>query len=310
MSTAIVAVPDQMDPVWKVSSEKIPHLTLLFLGETTDEQNRKIADFLKHAVSQSLSKFGLLVTNRGVLGPDKADVLFVADRDYGYIQHLKDFRHHCLQNRTIQEAYHATEQWPDWVPHITLGYPERPAKTLLDSVSLNWIQFNKIFLWTGDFEGVEFPLKDDYSLEVAMSDLSHYGVKGMQWGVRKDKRSLALPGQKEVTVVSRAGRGVVKTSGGRRAQASDDAATAAAVRQKAKASRIDSVSNKDLQTAITRMNLERQFNKAVKEYGRKSVGRRIMDSFLGANGNGKKKPSDLNKLWNDPFLKDLLKKAA
>ena len=29
----IVAIPDENDRVWKVSSEKIPHMTLLFLGD-------------------------------------------------------------------------------------------------------------------------------------------------------------------------------------------------------------------------------------------------------------------------------------
>lgn len=85
--------------------------------------------------------------------------------------------------------------------------------------------------------------------------LAHYGVKGMKWGVRRKRPS----GPSAVTVRTAAGRRV-KTSGGARQPASDDAVRAATIRQVAKKSSTDALSNKDLQILVQRLNLERQYD--------------------------------------------------
>lgn len=67
------------------------------------------------------------------------------------------------------------------------------------------------------------------------SHLEHFGVKGMKWGVRRAERA--------------------------RMRSSSDATTAAKVNMKAKKAKSTRVlSNKELQAAITRMNLERQYS--------------------------------------------------
>jgi hypothetical protein len=86
-----------------------------------------------------------------------------------------------------------------WIPHLTLGYPATPAKEIPDEQfgSIYDISFNKLAVWTGDFEGPEFLLKDygeefdemAIPMDVAMSELTHYGKKGMKWGVRNDPKS-------------------------------------------------------------------------------------------------------------------------
>ena len=44
----IVAIPADGDDVWQVSSEKKPHLTILFLGESLTNPNvSKIVDYVK-----------------------------------------------------------------------------------------------------------------------------------------------------------------------------------------------------------------------------------------------------------------------
>lgn len=63
--------------------------------------------------------------------------------------------------------------------------------------------------------------------------LAHYGVKGMRWGVRR--------GSKEAP--------------------SSDAARATELRTRAKQSKVKALSNKELQEAINRMNLEQQFKR-------------------------------------------------
>jgi len=83
--------------------------------------------------------------------------------------------------------------------------------------------------------------------------LEHHGVKGMKWGIRKSRTPSAVvlkatPGRK------------IKTSGGQFQPASRDAKSAARIRQRAKASSIDSLSNADLKTLVNRMQLERQYS--------------------------------------------------
>lgn len=189
-SYTIVAIPSQDDYVWKISSEKVPHLTILSLGDTLTNEQRTI-DFLAHVVSTSLTRFGLMVDHRGVLGPQEADVLFFAKDSC--IKRLAEARANLLKNKDIFLAYSSSEQYPEWTPHLTLGYPTSPAKPdKRDYPGISWVNFDRIAFWTGDYEGPEFQLSDnmlpaplaysDMSLEEA---LAHFGVRGMKWGVRR-----------------------------------------------------------------------------------------------------------------------------
>lgn len=92
-------------------------------------------------------------------------------------------------------------------------------------------------------------------------ELAHYGVKGMKWGVRKQRMPTG------VTVKKTPGRRV-KTSGGENQPASKDAVAAAKLRQRAKKSTTDSLSNVELQDLVRRMNLEQQYrNLAAQDQG-------------------------------------------
>lgn len=82
--------------------------------------------------------------------------------------------------------------------------------------------------------------------------LKHYGVKGMKWGKRKDR------GPVSVTTSTSPGR-KVKAKGGTGQPASEDAIRTAATKQRAKKSTTDSLSTKELQELVTRMNLEQQY---------------------------------------------------
>ena len=213
MSTnlVIVAIPDENDRVWKIASEKVPHLTLLFLGDSEQVSNLdSIMQFVEHAADRSLRRFYLPVDRRGELGADNADVLFFKKGRYDF-KAVRDFRSLLLQDSNIKTAYDATSQFetPEnvgapgqaWIPHLTLGYPTSPAKEIPDDQlsAIYDVQFNKIAVWAGDYEGPEFLLKDywdemddfpmDAPVSVAMSELAHYGKKGMKWGVRNDPKS-------------------------------------------------------------------------------------------------------------------------
>ena len=84
------------------------------------------------------------------------------------------------------------------------------------------------------------------------SFLSHYGVMGMKWGVRKDRSS-------NVTV--NASPRKIKTSGGYDVNPSDDAVKVAAYKQRAKKSSTKSLSNKELKLVVERLNLETQYSR-------------------------------------------------
>lgn len=264
-SVAVVAIPSEDDYVWKLSSEKVPHITILFLGEMPVPNLGKIAGFVQHAASQSLSRFALDVDKRGTLGDKDADVLFFEKSKWsGYVD-LATFRSNLLQDSNIRVAYESTDQFPEWVPHLTMGYPETPAKEdTRDHPGIYYVSFDKIALWFGDYSGVEFPLsRRDPLLEEAsmvnsvesrvdlgrrnIGELLHYGVKGMKWGVRRDRSS-------RVTVAAKGKR--LKTSGGVGRKPSEDAKRTAVIGQIAKKSGYKALSNAELRAYTERLALE------------------------------------------------------
>lgn len=253
----IVALPREDDPVYKISSEKVPHLTILFMGPS--EHEGQIAAFLQHAVSVSLTRFGLDVDRRGKLGPDDADVLFFQDN--WELPRVKQFRDLLLKFDPIKTAYDSVDQYTapqDWVPHLTLGYPTSPAKKSNDPIY--WVQFDRVALWTGDYSGPEFTLEQEsYPMDVAMGDISaagrqflaHHGVLGMRWGHRKSETAVSTSQGSTLR-----GKSKAKASGGEGHPAHEDALKVAGHKQIMRKSGMDALSNKQLQDMQTRMQLE------------------------------------------------------
>lgn len=169
-------------------------MTLLALGNTLDNLD-KVTGFVEHVATTSLCRFGLMVDRRDVLGPQEADVLFF--EKYG-VKQLVNARANLLRERNIRASYDSVEQHETWTPHLTLGYPATPAKPDKNDYGITYVRFDKIALWTGDYEGPEFLLEDydsfisgGYETQMYMSEnptlegvLKHFGVKGMKWGQR------------------------------------------------------------------------------------------------------------------------------
>jgi 2'-5' RNA ligase len=254
----IVALPSVSDPVRKVSSEKEAHLTLLYLGKPDYDVDQlvHIGEYIQYAASQ-LCAFGLEVTERGTLGPNDADVLFF---DKKWSREIATFREHLLQDPLISAAYHSTEQYPEWTPHLTMGYPETPAQQdPQESGEFYSVRFDRISMWIDDSDGPTFQLKPySYDMEVAMSqikspstamgELAHYGVKGMKWGVRRDDSGSSGGGSARVPA------------------ASADHKTAEASQRRIDAGGTRSLSNQELQGLINRMNLEKQYHTMVSQH--------------------------------------------
>lgn len=302
----IAALPADGDAVWQVSSEKKPHMTLLFLGDALSNPNvTKIADYVKDR-SRELEPFSLLVDHRGFLGPDEADVLFFA-KDIPW--QIWDFRDSLKYNQEIAMAYNAIPQHQDWKPHLTLGYPDTPAHPDdWDPMGIQYVTFDKIAVWFGDYEGPEYPLTEnpkprgmDSPMAVEWAAkvgdvLAHHGVKGMRWGVRRKN----IGGPNEVTVS--VDKGKLKTKGGEGHAPSEEAKAAAATKQKAKKSGVHSLSNQEIQEAVTRMNLESNFSQATAKTKSTVPGQKFVLNLLKNTGN-----AQVQRVVNDQATKAVKK---
>lgn len=113
--------------------------------------------------------------------------------------------------------------------------------------------------------------------EILMDDAEHYGVKGMRWGRRKDQDTSPV----DVSVSAKPG-GLVKTTGGQRQKQSDDAVEAAILKQVARGSSVDSLSNAQLKKLNERMNLEQNYQRlAVQDkQSRMSTGQKLVQAFI------------------------------
>lgn len=160
MSVVIAMIPVDDDPVWKVSSEPRAHMTLLYLDDSILKHEEELLTFVQHIAETSLYKFGMSVHRRGTLGSDEADVLFF-DKNW-MSDNLRRCRAHLLTNPYINIAYNLADQFPEWTPHLTLGYPDKPAKEV--DYPLNWVQFDRIAVWTTEDNGPEFYLQDEADL--------------------------------------------------------------------------------------------------------------------------------------------------
>lgn len=108
--------------------------------------------------------------------------------------------------------------------------------------------------------------------------LQHAGVKGMRWGVRKDTGG--GKDQKAVTVTTKPGKGVVKTSGGKGHTPSEDAINKATTKQKAKGSSTDALSNQELQVLVKRMQLEQQYKNLSSQTKKQNAGAKFVKGLV------------------------------
>lgn len=154
----IVAIPEKDDSVWKFSSEKVPHLTILSLGEhEAGPESAHILSYIEHAANTMLHKFHMSVDKRDTLGPNEADVLLFDKGWHG--QEIVKFRDALLKEPHIKEWFDGSDQFPEWLPHLTMGFPETPAhEDDRDYPGIHGVHFDRIALWTGDYDGPEVDL--------------------------------------------------------------------------------------------------------------------------------------------------------
>lgn len=110
--------------------------------------------------------------------------------------------------------------------------------------------------------------------EVVGNLLSHHGVKGMKWGVRRDRSSSVS--------VSEKGK-KLKTSGGFGHPAHSDAVRARTTGQIAKKSGVKALSDSQLREYQNRLTLEQSVKRL--QYNEKNAAERFVAKALGRAGN-------------------------
>ena len=97
------------------------------------------------------------------------------------------------------------------------------------------------------------------------TEIYHYGVPGMRWGHRKARGSEAsVPVEPQpVLIKHNPSKKSFEATGGGGHKPSDDALTAIAIRQKARASGAASLSNKEMEVLVKRLNLEQNYAKVM-----------------------------------------------
>ena len=156
----IFLLPEASDPIVAASSEPA-HLTTVWLGDMNDLDEDTIGAIRAEAAAYAAELEGPVVVpvaSRGLLGDDDADVAFLERTEA-----LQALREGLLEHSpTIKRVMDSVEQFPEWTPHVTLGYPETPAAGEYDGEA---VTFDRVGLWVGP-EQEEYPMsgKSDEAL--------------------------------------------------------------------------------------------------------------------------------------------------
>lgn len=153
----VVLLPADDDPITAATSEDQAHMTFVWMGDVSD-----IDDAARAAIGGEVSSYATAldgpivvpVMRRGQLGDDGADVAFLERSDS-----LLAARDGLMESSpNLLAAHDAAEQFPEWTPHVTLGYPEGveggPAVGEYDGTE---VTFDRLGLWLGG-DYTEYPM--------------------------------------------------------------------------------------------------------------------------------------------------------
>ncbi|AWN04644.1 virion structural protein [Microbacterium phage Squash] len=156
----VFLIPAEGDPIVAASSEDQAHMTTIWLGSKEDlsvdlEELEQAVRFYAQDLDGPVV---VPVKGRGTLGDDEADVVFLE-----LTESLLALRDGFLVNEPITTAHSEAEQFPEWTPHVTLGYPETPAAGEYDGDA---VTFDRVGLWIGP-DRYEYPMGDSVTKSLA-----------------------------------------------------------------------------------------------------------------------------------------------
>lgn len=149
--SVIVALPAADDPVHNLGPEQ-SHCTLIFLGLADEVADPETILAEMRSVAAAHQPDSVDVTSRGELGDDKAQVLNLNPKSGE--GNLASVHSSLLDHPAIAAQHAAVKQYPQWTPHLTLGYPNDGPISDQNPAS---IRFDRLALWHGDAQ-TEHPL--------------------------------------------------------------------------------------------------------------------------------------------------------
>ena len=165
-SSVLVALPAADDPVNDLGPEQ-SHVTLLWFGDAEAFDPEPI----KAEIAAYAKTFGPegpvhdAVNGTAVLGKDKANVLLLD------ATHLANIRGAILATDPVRAVHDGVEQFPTWIPHLTISYPEQIDAEPTDQPFSSdtppipeSIKFDRLALWHGD-EQYEYPIGGTVTVE-------------------------------------------------------------------------------------------------------------------------------------------------
>lgn len=139
----IVLLPAETDPINDASSQPA-HMTLAWLGMAADLTDDAIAEAYYEAREYAAKADGPIhagVKDRGVLGDENADVVFLEGEG------IEAYREGLVMGEAIGDIMAGVEQYDEWTPHVTLGYPDEPAVGTYDG---DTVVFDRLGIWFGE----------------------------------------------------------------------------------------------------------------------------------------------------------------
>lgn len=258
----VVALPSEYDPVNTLGSEE-KHATLLYLGDNVSED---VAALIRAAINGCIRRRGFPPFLESVsavtsLGKDGARVWMI-DSDNG----LRMIRDVLLSDPTIRARYDTLEQYPNFIPHMTMGYPTENQTKLAEVIEqqaaqIQRIKFDRIALWYGDDHDIVWRLSPSdmdrneaghsetasprliHQLLARYNTVMHSGIKGMRWGIRRKSGSDG---------------NLSSTPEAQKAMAAADAERAATSIATIRKSGVKALSNDDLNHLTKRLDLEKK----------------------------------------------------
>ena len=162
-STVIVALPAPGEDVYDFGPEQ-KHATLLYFGEIDDFTAGWLNAQIMKVVSDGLSPFTEPVLGMTTLGEDDppATVLKMGPGT------LESVRNRLLEADEVREAWESIDQYPNFTPHVTLGYGEELSDDDRDDAPyvVKEITFDRLALWHKD-QQIEYPL--NFRLETVVA---------------------------------------------------------------------------------------------------------------------------------------------
>lgn len=150
----LALIPRDDDPISAASSEDLTHMTLVWLGDASDLSEEDVATLTSVAEEWSNEPEGNLhagVEGRETLGNEGADVVRLEGDG------IRAFRNGIAEDARVAPIMARVKQFPEWLPHITMGYPDSPANAEYEGET---VEFDRLVFWNGT-ERIPFALGEE-----------------------------------------------------------------------------------------------------------------------------------------------------